>query len=425
MSNPKAIGEKLGSSVADDVKSNSTNIFDIDAHLSKLSGDQNYMNSLKSITGDIFDVNIEFWQRRNKQVCNSDDNIDALLKNLIEVQLNEGVPIEVDELEKAKHEELREANASKYKEFMETANDFIKQHAKMDMTHKSMYKNKKKNRWYISDGYRVQDIVESKWWKSIRAIEKAINDFLADILDKKYTEDGELDTNVEKNANINVIAINAVFAKHPEHATMKSILGCHLNEHNIKQFMYIREYCNIIIQIYMLPAYDVRKKIESNYDKLEKIFKSKHAKTMMTSALSKVGESGKIDTSNVSLDVEDVINLLTQFIIAKYRKEITGNTSYYTKLFFDVVGNDNMSAMPASRLLELMDNLDLSSIKDKESAYRFAMSAREIIKKIASGQTLNAEEAIKEIRDLFSDNEVSEEERAAKQRVKELEEPDL
>ena len=86
-----------------------TDLFDIDQHLHKLAGSQNYMNQVSTITGDIFEVNMDYWSKKNTQICNSDDNILTLLKHIAKLQLKKG---EVDEIDK----EQRERNKEKYKE---------------------------------------------------------------------------------------------------------------------------------------------------------------------------------------------------------------------------------------------------------------------------------------------------------------------
>ena len=94
-------------------------------------------------------------------------------------------------------------------------------------------------------------------------------------------------------------------------------------------------------------------------------------------------------------------------------------------MFFNVIGNEDVSSISPSRLLDLMDNLDLSSLGDKNAAYKFAMSAKDLMKKIASGEELNAEEAIKDIRKTFDYENVDEEAEKEKEKVKELDDIDL
>ena len=349
----------------------STDIFDIDAHLAKLSGEQNYMNSLKQITGDIHDVNMDYWRPLNEQNCKCNDNIYKLLVYIANVHTKR--------------------DAQKYKLIAQTKDAFEKEYQKMALTEKALYKDKK-GRYHINHDYYPEYLVKSEWFNQLRALEKAVNDFIADILDKNYMKD--IDNDFNKYVATTNVAVSAVFAKHPEFVDLKKIYGCEVGGREYAQildsFVKIKAYASIIINNYMAPMYDVRKKIMNSYDRLEKIFKTKGAKQML-------------GTQNV--DTDEVVSVLEKFIIAKYRKEITGNAEHYTKLFMSIVGNDDVSAMSGPRLLELMDSIDLNLINSNKNAYKFANGAKEMIRKLVTGEAISAEESIKEIKELFEEGE--------------------
>lgn len=356
----------------------STDLFDIDAHLAKLSGEQNYMNSLKEITGDIGDVNMDYWKPKSDQICRCNNNIMKLLTYLSNVH--------------------RKKDATKYKEIIEVKNAFEKEYNKMDMENKALEKDKK-GRFHVGTDYRGEFIVKSEWFLQIRKLEKAVTAYLGEVLEKNYMKDVK---DVKKIISTTVLAVNAALAKHPEFKEIKKIFGCEIDESNIESFVQIREYSNIIIENYLYPMYDVKKKIMANYSKLYKIFNTKGAKQML---------GGK------SVAVEEVVNILERFIVAKYRKEITGDATHYTKLFMSIVGDDNVSDMNGARLLELMDSIDLELINSNKSAYKFANGAKDMIKKIVTGETISAEDSIKKIRTLFEEGEKD----TPASRVKEIE----
>lgn len=342
-----------------------SDLFDIDAHLAKLSGEQNYMNSLKQITGDIWDINMDFWKPKSEQICKCNNNIMKLLTYLSNVHAKK--------------------DAIKYKEIIETKDAFEKEYNKMDMENKALEKDKK-DRYHVGFDYRGDKIVKTEWFSQIRKLEKAVTEYLGDILDKNYMKDI---TDFKKMVSTTVLAVNAVLAKHPEFKEIKKILGCEVTESNIESFVQIKEFCTIIINNYMYPMYDIKKKIMNNYDKLDKIFKTKGAQQKL----------------GIQIATEEVVSILERFIVAKYRKEITGNSEHYTKLFMSIVGDDSISEMSGPRLLELMDSINLDLIQSNKNAYKFANGAKSMIKKLVSGDSISAEESIKEIRNLFEEGE--------------------
>lgn len=362
------------------MKSNQTELFDIDAHLAKLSGESNYMNSLSQITGDIFDVNMSYWKPRSDRVGACDNNIEQLIKFISSTLMK------------------RYSDAtSKYSEFMALKDAYLKEHEKMKMSERAIYE-KRKGLFKISSGYHPQQIVKSEWFLTLRKLEKGVNTYLSDILPKDYSNGND-----DPNEVIRILrdAERAVMAKHPEFKDIKKILGVEPEEKISEAFIRIKVYATVIINTYMNPAYDVKLKIMQNYDKLDKIFKTKGAKEMLK--------------GNVT-ETEEVISVLEKFIIAKYRKEVTGDSSHYTKLFMSIVGDNDVSAMSGPRILELMDAIDIELINSNQSAYSFAKGAKGIIKDIVTGKAMSAEEAITDIKNLFDTSE--------NPRVKEIEETD-
>ena len=349
-----------------------TELFDIDAHLNKLSGEMNYMSQLKVITGDTHDVVIPYWKPKHEQNCKCDENIYKLLQYLANIH--------------SKKDE------TKYKQIVQVKNDYEKEYRQMNLVEKGLYKDKK-GRWHIGAGYYPEFIVKSQWFIQVRFLEKSVNDLLADVLDKNYMKDTEGDFN--KYVSTTLIAVKAVFAKHPEFIDIKKILGCELSDNVLESFIKIKQFATIIINNYMYPMYNVHEKIMKSYDKLDKVFKTKGAQQMMASADQK-------------LNTDQNVAILERFIVAKYRKEITGNAEHYTKLFMSVVGDEDVAgSISGPRLLELLDSIDLDIINSNKNAFKFANSAKDMIRKLITGESISAEESIKEIKELFKEGEES------------------
>lgn len=338
-------------------------LFDIDRHLRNLSGQQNYMDSLKSLTGDIWDVSIDFWRPKSEQIVKCNSNIHKLIGYLA----------------------TKETSA----DFLAFRDEWNRAYGIMSMASTALVQPKKGGRWYIGEGRRARDIIKTPWFALLRKCEKAVNDFIADVVEKNYVNElGDID----KYVSTNIIAINAVFAKHPDFRDIKKIFGCEINDTNLKPFLQIKCYAALIIDNYMRPAYDVRKKLESNAGQLSKIFTNKTSVQILDDEIS---------------STDQVIDILEKFIVAKYRKELTGSNEHFVKLFMTIVGTNDVSDVSGARLMELMDNIDLKLINSNQNAYKFAEGARTMIRKMVKGEAVSAEESIKEIKELFETSESS------------------
>ena len=133
----------------------------------------------------------------------------------------------------------------------------------------------------------------------------------------------------------------------------------------------------------MLPMYDVKSTINSHWNQIEKIFKSQ--------AFQQAGLAS----------ADDIIIILTQFIIAKYRATITGNNKHYIRLFFDTVGNDSLADMDGARFLEIMEAIDLDQLDKSDNVYKFASSAKIAMKKIANNEAITPD-ILKEFDEIFN-----------------------
>jgi hypothetical protein len=105
------------------------------------------------------------------------------------------------------------------------------------------------------------------------------------------------------------------------------------------------------------------------------------------------------------LGPDEIILMLEQFVIAKYRATITNNTGHYVKLFFNLIGNDNIGAMDGSRYLEMMDSIDLEQINKEDKIYSFAKSAKSVLEQVVKKEKLNVDEVIAQFHNLFDSTE--------------------
>ena len=365
---------------------------DIDAQISKISGSNDYMEQLQKITGNINQVDMNLWRTKLSSICRADTNINKLLTAL-----------------KAEDSAI---NA--------TADEYITLSTKLDLTNKALTiqikkrKNKPtREREVISSGYHPSDLVKTPWFKAIKHLEKNINRFLTEIFDPGVDEEAEPDDKNQKprravNPLLNkpfdptfmtysFADLEKIYNAHPDLASIKKCLNLSITKDTVyRSMILIKRCCNDVINILLLPMYDVRKTIESHWQEIDRIFKSK----AFQQASKQAGAPG--------LSQDDIIDILHKFIIAKYRASITGSNKHYVKLFMETVGNDNISNIDGARFIEIMDAVDIDQFNKKDKVYLFASKAKQVMKQIAKHEHITPA-MVEELSQIMNADELTEE----------------
>lgn len=338
---------------------------DIDAQISKISGQQNYMEQLQKITGNIEHIDMNMYHEKHIKIVNCDSNIKILLNK---------IRTETDAIDS-------------YKVPYEKESDLLNIRDKT-FGFKEKKKTDKPLQEIVMPGYKPMDLVKTEWFKLVKHMEKDINKFLIEIFpmneQSKETYDKEISTKTFAD-------LEKEYAKHPELTDIKTALDCKVNSPIIfTSLLLMKRYCKIIINILLVPMYDVKKTINSHWSQIDRIFKTKaFQQTQIASPT-------------------DIVNILNQFIIAKYRATITGNNKHYVKLFLNTIGNENISNMDGARFMEIMDAIDLDKLNKKDKVYKFALSAKTAMQKIAANENITPD-ILKEFDTMFDEEKVVEE----------------
>lgn len=330
---------------------------DIDAQISKISGQENYMESLQKITGDIMTIDTVMFHEKHNKLSACDFNIKLLLKRISEEQQNPTI-------QSIRTQYETESTAMNIRD-----GTFILEQRKVS----KKTKKPKPPREIIAPNHRPNEMLNSQWFKHIKHIEKEINKFMT----SAFTD----------NKEPKYETLEAEHQQHPELIDLRTIYDCKINTPTIfKSFTQLQTNCKIVINILLMPMYDVKKTIEKHWVKIEQIFKSKaFQNTGLTSP-------------------NDIIEMLNQFIVAKYRATVTGNNKHYVKLFLNTIGSENVSNIDGARFMEIMDSIDLDKLNKEEKVYKFALGAKTAMSKIVNNDNVNAEEIIHELDEMFKDD---------------------
>ena len=343
---------------------------DIDAQISKISGQSDYMEHLQKITGNIMNIDMEMYHEKHQKMVNCDSNIKKVLLKLVKED-EKILPLQV------RFEQLSNQLNIAEKTFY----TYIKKSTKSKKEHKP--------KEVISPGYKPSELIKTDWFHEIKHMEKNVQKFLTEMFPIPPTPEGQQPPKIDYEKKT-WEELETEFATHPELMDIKTIYDVRVaNKSIFELFKLMKRFSKIIINILMLPMYDVKKTIESHWLQIEKIFKNKTFQ----------------DATNMTKP-DDIVLILTQFIIAKYRATITGNNKHYVRLFFDAVGNDSFANMDGARFLEIMDSIDLDKLDKSDSVYKFAMTAKTTMQKIAHNEAITPD-LLKQFDEIFNNNKTN------------------
>lgn len=342
-------------------------MYDIESQIQRISGQQNYMESLQKVTGDPMHIDMEFYHDKHSKLCHCDNNIKVLLKKLTDM---DSACLTV----KNNYFRLSEEINIKDNTFQ------IYQKKASKKTTKP-----KRPREIIAQGYHPPELIKTDWFKLVKQMEKDINKYLHNVFPdaakgnksiEAYTY-GELQTELNKN---------------PELVDMYLVFDCRIiNEQQFTAIGLMKKSCRVIINTLLTPMYDVKRTIESHWSDINRIFNSKAFQQLQNNA----------PDGNVPATPADIVNILAQFVVAKYRCTITGNNKHYVKLFVNVLGDESVSNLDGARFMEIMDSLNLEQFDKQDTVYQFATGAKQIMKHIANADNVTPE-LLQEIDGIFN-----------------------
>lgn len=328
---------------------------DIDNKINKITETDNYMEQLQQITGNIFSIDRDYFKDLLKKV--------DVLEKLI-------VPSLVQYFDDEKIDIIQKYSkiSSEFNIVESSISTITKK--KSDKSLKKSSKNKKEKIVEIINHECIgKELLKSEWFCLIKELEQKSNDLLDSFDTSSYEKVKEVYDSDKTLLNIKT------FYEIPITSAQK-----------LSSLKNINKVCNQIIDLYTQPLYDVKKKIQSNWSKLGNIFKE-------------VGET------------DEIIKMLEQFIICKYRCEITGNNKYYMKLFQNLfTGENSIEKMDGSKFLRIVDSIDTTQLKKGSNISKFSDAIKLAVHSIGNNeQTL--EQALEQIRNIM---DTSKEEQEAK-----------
>lgn len=325
---------------------------DFDSKINKLTDSVNYMDQLQQITGNLFSIDKEYFEDMLKKV--------DVMEKLI-------VPSLTQYFEDPETEII--------KRYQKISSEFnVVESSIMLVEKKRGRKSKKPSKTVeiINHDCIGEKLLKTDWFCILKELEQKSNDLLEAFDSSDYSK------------------VKAVYDSDKTLLIIKTFYGVPItSSQKLSALKNINKITNQIIDLYTHPLYDVNKKIHNNWTKLGNIFKD-------------IGET------------DEIIKMLEQFMICKYRCEITGNNKYYMKLFQSIFQGENAVAqIDGSKFLRIVDSVDMSQLSDNANLSKFADSIKTIIKSMSTGEK-TLEESLECIKGIFGDDDIKEisEERA-------------
>lgn len=346
-----------------------------DKSITKYCG-TDWLSQIQTITGNINHIDPSTYHLYIEKIVKCENNINKLFKQIIKI----------DEVEKTT-------------EFLNTVKTFSEKTSEIDIEHKTFYIKRKlakrstrKNPIYEETeeiNYTPVDIIKSDWFKLIKNIESEI----FHTLEKIFISEEE--THIDKTSKTRRNIYNnytyekycEILESHTSYSELYKCFGVKINHPMVfDSFVNIQRFCSIIINILLRPVYNINEKISKSFDKvLHKVFKPE---MMRKNGLTK----------------DLVINLLEQFMVAKYRTEITGNNKYFVQMLVENVTEGELSSINGPRFIEIMDTINTDALDQTSKATKFTIKAKELIKKMVEKGDVIDESIITEVQEIMGDS---------------------
>ena len=331
---------------------------DVDAKINEISGQQNYMESLSKVTGDMFQIDMVMYKDVIINCNKCDFNLYELSKRFLHSKYidNQGKEL--------------------FTAFMKEKEAFDLGNSTFTTVVRKSKKSDKPDKEVIANKHAPKDVVKSNWFKLVREIEKSAKNYLNHMFGiGKYDKDNITETQFQE-------ALEA----DPSLEATSTFFGIPITHEDDKMFTNVAiayKCARKIINTFMDPMYNVRKTIEKNYGIIEKVFRSKAIQTSS-------------DKTGINC-AEDIINILHKFIVAKYRVDISSNNKHYSKLFRLLIDDTAAADVDGAKFLNIMDSINLEQLNKDSTTYKFAASAREIISNIVRNDGVDATEITEHI----------------------------
>lgn len=344
---------------------------------------RDWLDKIESITGAITFIDIPIYKTAVNTIATCEKNMRILFARLIKQAYGQELKtvVEVSEEFKRLSLELDIASKSIIRKLNKSAK---KSHAEP---------NESNSHEDIAPAYVPMNLIKSDWFKSVKLIEREVYRVIEKVM---LSPDGE--TKIAKTTKerkqlaktYDYAKYDEVIKKYPDLRTIITPFGISIVNADIYDtLLNLQKNSNIIMNIILTPMYDIKTKIAKSYD-------SKLAPSFRAS----------IDSGKLSRDV--IIDLITDFMIAKYRAMLTGSSKYFVQMLSSELTEGQLAHCDGRNFVEMMDAIDTKSFGEGTRAANFTDKAKGLMKKMLerseSGKPFDMS-ILSDVRELIAENE--------------------
>lgn len=389
-SNSSSSDARLGKSVSNSSQS-------MEQTITKYCG-TDWLSKLEQVTGSISFIDLPTYKAAIDKIVACEKNIKILLRRLLKQAMGDNLT-QLTSLIDTFNSQSDSLNLSEKAIIRKLNREF---------RGKSVEPNEQNSHEDVSDDYTPIRIVGTDWFSTIKDIERSIYHIIEKVF---ISPDGEAKNPKTSKArkqlknDFTYEEYTKVARKYPAIRDLYTFHSVHISNENVfNTLLDLQKHASIIINQLLTPMYNVKEKIEKSYDKhLASAFKPMVANGTVTRDL--------------------VINLLTDFMIAKYRSNITGSQKYFLQMLSNELTEGMLAHCNASEFVSIMDTIKLEEMDSKSKALDFTIKAKEIMKRMVDRDSADEAfgmEMIKDVKDLLGGEDETETMKKAEVILKEL-----
>lgn len=317
-----------------------------------------WLDKIESITGAITFIDIPTYKTAIGNIVTCEKNIRILFGRL-----------------------LKQAFGQELKTVVDVSENFKRLSAELDLANKAIIRkptkaarkahatelNDSNSREDVSDTYVPLVLIKSDWFKSVKLIEREVYRMIEKVM---ISPDGE--AKIGKTAKerkqlaktYDYSKYDEVLSKYPDLKTLIAPFDIHITSAEIYDTLLgLQKNANIIMNIILTPMYDIKTKIAKSFD-------------------TKLAPSFKESITNGTLTREVVIDLISDFMVAKYRAMLTGSSKYFVQMLSDELTEGQLAHCDGRNFVEMMDAIDTKSFGKDSRAAGFTTKAKGLMKKM-------------------------------------------
>lgn len=325
-------------------------MYKVDKVITKYSGSANYMDQLSKITGHLNSINEEYYNNAINTLKLHYKTIKGLFSK--------------SEFNCPTMNNLLNDLDSKYNQL------------NLDVLYEDITKKSKKSTKPAKIIHKIRitpkNIYESQWYTLMKQVDKTV----LTILEQFNVKDDNMDEVLKSMETIDMYVIE----------TYRFYTVTVNNLIVLRSLSVAYKLFNKINEIILHPMYDLKSTIEKNW--MPEIDK--------TLGLDLMKKDDKVTPMNVQ-------EYIYTFVLTKYRLELTGNTTEFTKTILNAIDVSSMKDVNPTTFIHLIDGIQVNSLKNKTGVKKIIDVVKNEFIKLSENKNISTIDILEDINNILED----------------------